>query len=153
MKWTTPSCNLIGIRKWKIVAFRGAVTGSVNGTDHVLLRDPSRLRLPTRLRKITSSRLRVTALEMSEKKRALSTTIITVENYHQYTNGQSFGKRPIEDAHKSDNRSPFEGVRGKASKRLRDWISATTIHLSPKTKKVRLSGRLEHSRRPNASPG
>lgn len=127
-------------------AFWGAAAGSTNGTDHVLVFARLRLRVSTRPGKLPTSRLNDAALEVLEKRRALSTATKTKSNINDTA--------PTDEVSVGNQWNTLETVikeaawkeLGKISKQLQDWVSATTRQLSFKIKEVHLSGSLEYRR-------
>lgn len=87
-------------------AFWGVVTGNAHGMDHALVHFRFRVRLSPRPKKPLSSRSQVAALEMAEKRWALSNTIVKVLNTINSLVGKS-----MEVADNGNERSRSEGTR------------------------------------------
>lgn len=133
IKSTISSCNLAGFHRWKIVPSFGART--TNGTDHVLLR--ARFRLITYKPKeaIAKSVKRRCSGNTGRTQNAVYYDRITVAQYHQYTNGLGLGGKPVDEAQNRNERSRLEGSR-EDFKPTKDWMSATSVQLSLKEKKL-----------------
>lgn len=114
--------------------FWDVVAGNMNDTVYVLVYARARIRLFTRPTKLPPSLLKVSALKISEKHEALSTTIATVQ---QCTTDEVSAGNQWKTLRAVIKEASFKEL-GK-TKQVQDWTPATIPQLPAKTKEAHFS--------------